>query len=242
MYRIHDDENDASQGVPSPASAAWALPPALLGVGLSASVAALPPALEGLRAALPPALLEPRGLVGLLGLLLLLAGSRFYRVAIIAPGFAGGVYLAQRFLSGLADPLPLVFGLLLGAGGALACHVAERVAVRLVGSLLITGLVYAVTPLIFDKSVPFWWAPAAGLVGLFLVPRLYERALPVIGAIMGALAVAWSMDRPQDLGLIGVLAAGGLVIQLVWRAVRGEPKGRSKAKPKGKPKAERDEG
>lgn len=204
------------------------------------SLAALPAALSRVQAALPPALLEPKGLVGVLGLLLLLAGSRFYRVAIIAPGFAAGVYLAQRFLGGLADPLPLVFGLLLGAGGALACHVAERVAVRLVGSVLIAGVVYAVTPLIFHRDVPFWWAPAAGLVGLFLVPRLYERALPVIGAVMGALCLAWAVDRPQDVGLIGALAAGGLVIQLVWRALRGEPKSKSKGKPKAKPA--RDEG
>ncbi|MBL8617190.1 MAG: hypothetical protein JNM72_16390 [Deltaproteobacteria bacterium] len=208
---------------------AWAAP---------AAAVELPGSLAKLKQGLPAELIDPRALAGLLGLLLLIAGSRFYRVAIIAPGFLAGVALADHFLSGLGGALPLIFALLLGAGGALACHVAERVAVRLVGAVIVSGVVHAVAPLLFQRETPWWWAPVAGAVGLLLFPRLYERLLPLIGAVLGAICVAWAAGKPQEVGLIGALAAGGLVVQLVWRAVAGEASsGNSGGKGKGKGKA-----
>ena len=211
----------------------------MLMVAGPAQAVTLPPALEQLKRGLPAELLDPRALIGILGMLLLVAGSRFYRVAIIAPGVLAGVALADRYLSGLGGALPFVFALLLGAGGALACHVAEQMAVRLVGAVIISGVVHAAAPLVFHRDTPWWWAPVAGLVGLLLFPRLYERLLPLIGAILGAICIAWAIGKPQEVGLIGALAAGGLVVQLVWRAVSGEaaaarPKGKAKAKSKGK--------
>jgi hypothetical protein len=212
-----------------------------------AAAVELPGSLAKLKQGLPAELMDPRALAGLLGVLLLVAGSRFYRVAIIAPGFLAGVALADRFLSGLGGALPLVFAVLLGAGGALACHVAERVAVRLVGAVIISGVVHAVAPLVFQRDTPWWWAPVAGALGLLLFPRLYERLLPLIGAVLGAICVAWAAGKPQEVGLIGALAAGGLVVQLVWRAVAGEATGgnsggKGKGKGKGKARAPRDEG
>lgn len=231
------------------AAGALALAGALGVLFCSAPAAAveLPGSLAKLKQGLPAELMDPRALAGLLGVLLLVAGSRFYRVAIIAPGFLAGVALADRFLSGLGGALPLVFAVLLGAGGALACHVAERVAVRLVGAVIISGVVHAVAPLVFQRDTPWWWAPVAGALGLLLFPRLYERLLPLIGAVLGAICVAWAAGKPQEVGLIGALAAGGLVVQLVWRAVAGEATGgnsggKGKGKGKGKARAPRDEG
>ncbi len=193
---------------------AWISTPMAAFVG-----AHLPPSVQRVLDALPSHVAEPRSLVGILGIALLVAGSRFYRIAIIAPGFLAGVWVAQRLQDKFPGILAMGVGLVLGLGGALLCYLLERAAVRLVGAVLVSGVVHAVGPVIWHTEPPFWFAPAAGLVGLALFPSIYQKFLPLIGAVLGALCVAWSLDRIHELPLVGVLALGGLILQVVWRMI-----------------------
>lgn len=165
-----------------------------------------------IRLDLPDSLLDPAVPVGALGLILALAGSRFYRLAIIAPGFALGV------LAGLEVPgneqTRMIAAVALGVIGAAVLHLLERFAVRIGGAFLAAGLAQVAAPLITGQPNDWYIPVAGGVVGLLLFPRLYRQLLPVITAIMGGLCVAWSVGAAADLRVVSVVAAVGCVVQI----------------------------
>lgn len=169
---------------------------------------------------------DGRLLAGILGVLLLVAGARLYRMAVMAPGFLLGVFAAAWALDEYGrrvDEL-MRMGILVavGAVGAFVSSRIEQLAVRLCGSLLVAATTHAVLPLVWPKA-PWFAAPAAGFMGLLLFPALYKRLLPLITAAVGAIAIAWAADRPTQLLLICGLTVVGAAIQL--------GSGKSKAKP-----------
>lgn len=175
------------------------------------------------NAALDPTafLSDPSGIgrlvVGLAAVLLLVAGARLYRLAIVAPGVAAGV-LAGLEVMASADPTTrLVAALALGVIGGVLFHLVERLAVSAAGALLLAGLAHALSPLVLTGPEPWYVPVAAALVGVFLFPRLYRTLLPVITAVLGALGVAWAAQRPEDVVLIGGLSVFGLAVQLFFR-------------------------
>ncbi len=156
------------------------------------------------------------------GLVLLVAGARLYRVAVMAPGFVLGLWLAHDHLPAMAPGWRL--GITVGAGmlGALLSSGIEQLAVRLAGALLVAGLTHAVLPLAWEGVPPWWAAPAAGFLGLALFPSVYRRLLPLITALLGALVIAWSLGRGADLLLILGVAAVGLVVQIILGRSSGD--------------------
>jgi len=166
---------------------------------------------------LPEALLAARAPLGLVGALLLLAGARLYRLAIVGPGFAAGVIVGLQVTGGASPSVQAVAALSLGVVGAVALLFLERVAVAIAGAVLCGGLADAVGPAALGGPVP-WYVPlAAALLGLLLFPRLYKALLPVLTSIIGALCLTRALDRPHDLALLGGLALVGIVVQLITR-------------------------
>lgn len=164
------------------------------------------------RLDVPDSILDPAVPVGVLGLVLALAGARFYRLAIVAPGFALGV------LAGLEVPggqeARLIAALSLGVIGAGILHLLEKFAVRIGGAFLIAGVAQVAAPLITGRANEWYVPVAGGIVGLLLFPSLYKRLLPVITAIMGGLCVAWSVGAAEDLRVVGMVSAVGIIVQL----------------------------
>jgi len=160
---------------------------------------------------------DGRLVVGAVGVVLLLAGARLYRLAIIAPGFLLGVFLAMWGLDEYGKRVDdlVRLGAMVGAGtvGALLSWRIEQLAVRLGGSLLVAATAHALLPLLWPRA-PWFAAPAAGFIGLLLFPALYRRLLPIITAGIGAIAIAWAADRPQDLLMMAGLTVLGAAIQL----------------------------
>lgn len=162
----------------------------------------------------PRLLLDPRLSLGLLGLLMLVAGKRLYPLAIVAPGLAAGVLLGLQLTAGQSD---LVRGL--GCAGlalvlALLLRSVERLAVAAAGAFVAVGLATALAPLVLPGQ-PQWPAQlAGGLLGLLLFPRIYERLLVVLTPAIGALCLAWAAGRHQDLLLVVGLTLVGVVVQL----------------------------
>ena len=162
----------------------------------------------------PDSLLDPRIPVALLGVLLLGWGARLYKMAIAAPGFVLGVGLVLHFTTGMTPTIALA-AVVAGLAGAALLLKLERLAVSLTGAVLVGGLVYAVGPLVVTTPLP-WFAPLIGAaVGMLLFPGVYRFALRVITPLLGAFCVAWAVGRPQDLLLIGGLAAVGSAFQLL---------------------------
>ncbi|MEL6349459.1 MAG: hypothetical protein AAFV53_40525 [Myxococcota bacterium] len=171
-------------------------------------------ALSGLRGT---PLEDPTLLVGIVGGVLLVAGARLYRLALVTPGLAAGMLLGLELTAGASPEIQLVAGLCLGLCGAGVMLLAERVAVSLGGALLVGGLVNAAAPLLLPGQ-DAWYIPAAGaVVGLFLFPKLFRALLFVFTSLGGALCVSWAMGRPQDLPLIGGLWLVGTVVQWLTR-------------------------
>ncbi len=156
---------------------------------------------------------DPRILCVVAGVLLILAGGRLYRLMIVAPGFVAGVLLTTHYAPAGNDMLKM--GIIVGVGlvGGLIMHIMEQTALRLVGVALMIGLAVAVAPEVFGRNVPWWLNYAAGVFGAVVFPMLYQRALPLITSLLGALAIAWALGRETDLWMIGILGFVGAVIQ-----------------------------
>lgn len=170
--------------------------------------------LGDLAGRLPEQATDPAMLVGALGLLLLVAGQRLYRLTIVAPGLAAGAMVGLDLAQDQSTGLRVAAAAALALIAAFLLHSVERLAVAAAGSFLCVGLARAVAPLVLDGAPPWYLLVAAGILGLLLFPRLYHKLLVVITPAIGALCLAWAMGRPQDLLLVLGLTLGGIVVQL----------------------------
>ena len=105
----------------------------------------------------------------------------------------------------------------MGAGllGALVLHLMEQTAQRVVGVAIAVGVTMALAPQIFGGKPPWYLNYAAGAVGAVGFPIIYERVLPLLTALLGALALAWSIGREHDVWMIGILAFLGVAVQVI---------------------------
>jgi hypothetical protein len=156
---------------------------------------------------------DPRVLCVVIGVLLLVAGGRLYRLMLVAPGFVAGVLLTTHYAPAGSDMMKM--GMIVGVGlvGALIMHLMEQTALRVVGVALMVGLATAVAPEVFGKDEPWWLNYAAGALGAVGFPILYERALPLITSLLGALAVAWALGHETDIWMLAILTGVGAAFQ-----------------------------
>ena len=163
----------------------------------------------------PTDLTDPALWVGVVGLCLALLGSRLYRLAVLAPGVALGAALGMEIANRNGFDTQVVAACSLGILGGLAFFLLERVAIALSGAFVMGGLANLAAASLTGGS-PEWYVSAAGaVVGMFLFPSLYKRLLPLVSAVLGGLCVAWAVNAPDDLWLVGEVAVVGLVVQLL---------------------------
>jgi len=181
---------------------------------------------------LPPSTIlgpELRVAVGVVAVVLLLQGARFYRVAVVAPGvlggLAGGLALARQLH--LARDASIVIACVLALAGGLICHLGERLAVTVGGVLAGIALTIALEPLVAG-GLP-WWAPVVGAaLGGLASPILHRALLPVLTAVVAAPAVAWVIPWPMTAPVLLGLTAFGIIVQLMTGgspASKGSTKG-----------------
>jgi hypothetical protein len=158
-------------------------------------------------------MMDARTLVVLLGGALILAGRRLYRLMLLSPGFVGGVMLTHHYAPAGMDTTK--FAITVGAGlvGALIMHLMEQTALRLVGAALMVGVAVAYGPSLFDGDAPWFVNYVAGAVGAIGFPIVYERALPLLTSLLGALAIAWALGRQTDLWMLAILTVVGAMVQ-----------------------------
>ncbi len=175
-------------------------------------------ALSALAEATP---LGVRGFAAVGGALLIVAGARFYRAAVAAPGAILGLLLTTHFLRGLTDDTTLSIAAIGGAViGAMITGFIEKLAIRLAGALVGAVAADIGWSLLQSAELPLW-APAAGaLVGLLIFPSVWRLALKLITPFLGALCVAYAAGSPNHPLLIGGLTLAGALIQL--KAFKGD--------------------
>jgi len=156
--------------------------------------------------------MDARWLVLAVGLVLVLFGSRTYKLLLVSPGLIAGVLLAMEY-SPTGDQLTKT-GIAIGAGlvGALLMLLVEQIALSSVGAAVTGGLALGVAPLLMTKVE--WYVPTiAALVGAIIFPMVYRRSLRLITPAVGSLAVAFALQRPWDLWLVGGLFGIGVLLQ-----------------------------
>jgi hypothetical protein len=155
---------------------------------------------------------DARWVVLVVGMVLVLFGSRFYKLLLITPGFVGGVLGAIHYSPTGDSVTRAVVALVAGIAGAATLVYVERLALAAVGAAVFGGLAIALAPLVLPQ-VEWPVLAAAAVVGAFVVPFVYRRSLRLITPVLGAIAVAWAVSRPDDPWLILGLSALGGVLQ-----------------------------
>ena len=198
------------------------------------------PTIDDLVRAMTASPLGARAPVGVAGVLLLGWGARMVQLAVLLPGLVGGILLGVQIgrFGHLDGGVTAILAVVLALVGALACQLMERVAVRLCGAAVGAMLAWQGWLLVQHATGP-WYVPTAGaLVGGLVFPYIYELALKLLTALVGAACVAWAVGRPENGMLVLALAAAGVGLQ-VWLAKGGPaaPKGKAPGK-KGRRKEE----
>ncbi len=159
----------------------------------------------------------PLGLQGVAilgGTLLCVAGAKLYKVAVFAPGALLGLVLAEQATRGLDEGLRLGLTLLAAVVGGFLAGAVERLAVGVTGAV-VGGWAGWVGWLTVQGSEPDWWIPALGAgVGLIVFPLLFRTSLKLATPLLGALAIAWGLGRPDSLLLVAGITGVGLAVQL----------------------------
>lgn len=160
-----------------------------------------------------------RLLVGACGLLIMVAGSRVYEWALFGSaamlGSVGGaaiMVLAGEYVPGAASPVSIavagLFGGVLSLGIARATHSAALVGV---GGVLGAAVGSAIANLLGGA----WWGALAGVaVGALLMPRVFPLMLKVVTPAIGALGLAWAVQQPSNLWVLGGCWLAGTLVQL----------------------------
>lgn len=162
-----------------------------------------------------------RGAVGFVGVVLLVAGARFYKPGLMLAAAAAGGLLTVATLSTMGELIPdmgnprllAAAGLVSGAASAWVAHVAHKVALVVIGAL--TGLCAGAAVSGLLPEAPLWVSVAGGLAGAVVFPWLYEAFIKVVSAAVGAVGLAWAVGMPDSVWLLGVLWTVGSVVQLL---------------------------
>ena len=155
--------------------------------------------------------LDPKCAMWFLGLVLLIAGARYYLLLIMAPGFALGVLLTLKYLS-FSGITEFLVAMLLGSICAVGLLSVEKLAVSIAGAFVGVAMLYALEPYVFNGKAPFYAAAIASLLGCFVFPKVYEDLRPVVCSLSGALCIAWSVNKEaQLLPILGMMIVGALI-------------------------------
>ena len=158
-----------------------------------------------------------RILIGLLGVVVLIAGRKLFWLTIGAVGFITGMLFVVLFLQIESLWIMLVIALVAGAIGIVLALVLQKVAIGIAGFLM--GA-YAATWLT-QNYIPglaylnWLWFVIGGIVGGLLVTALFDVALIGLSAFVGAMMISLAAPLNQTISLVLfiILVVVGIGIQ-----------------------------
>ena len=153
----------------------------------------------------------------LIGVVVLFFGRKLFWLCVAAIGFAAGVELAPRLVQEPSVLLSLTIALLLGIIGALLALFLQKIAIAVLGFLAGGKLAGAIAAAFFvhyaqHSTIIF---VIGGVIGAILLLVLFDWALIVVSAFIGAHLIQSAITLPQS-GLTIVfigLAAIGILVQ-----------------------------
>ena len=159
------------------------------------------------------AMLEPKVAIWFLGVVLLLVGSRFYQLLIMAPGFAIGTLIALKYMPSNSQLMQFTTVLVIGAICAVALMTVEKLSVALSGAFVGVAVLAQAAPLLEYSAPPPYAYAISALLGSMIFPKFYDDFRPAVTATAGAFCIAWSVNKDQALSSIVVIACVGALLQ-----------------------------
>src|SRR5216110_2145385 len=153
----------------------------------------------------------------LIGVVILFFGRKLFWLCVAAIGFAAGVELAPHLVQDPSALLSLTIALLLGIIGALLALFLQKIAIAVLGFLAGGKLAGAIAAAFFVHYAQYstFIFVIGGLIGAVLLLVLFDWALIVVSALIGAHLIQSAIVLPQS-GLTIVFIALtiiGIVIQ-----------------------------
>jgi len=170
--------------------------------------------------------LETRSILGLMGILLLVFGSRSTRLVSAAPGALLGITLASLVLSDQSLGVQIGGALAAGVAGGVVAMLVQSIALRCAGALIGGIGATVVFPMLSSQALPPWWLPLAGaIIGGLLLPRLFNAALSILSPVLGAMCLTFALGLEQSHQLYGIVGFSilGFAMPFLFTAKKTEP-------------------
>jgi len=157
----------------------------------------------------------------LIGALVLFFGRKLFWLCVAAVGFAAGVELAQHFLPQPTPALQLTIAIVLGFAGALLALFLQKLAVGIVGFAAGGRLALGLVSTFMVEYASYYWLTflIGGVVGAILLIAIFDWALVLLSALIGAHLITEAVVLPQTgatilfvaLTVIGVIVQAALL-------------------------------
>src|SRR5213596_380084 len=161
----------------------------------------------------------------LIGAIILFFGRRLFWLCVAAVGFAAGVEFAPHLMHEPSPVLLLSVAIVLGLIGALLALFLQKIAIAVAGFLAGGKLAMALVAAFIAEGAryPGIAFVIGGIIGAILLLSLFDWALIVMSAVVGAYLIGHTIVLPQTgatILFIG-LTALGIVVQAA--ALRRRP-------------------
>jgi len=157
----------------------------------------------------------------LIGVLILFFGRKLFWLCVAAVGFAAGVEMAPHLIHEPSPLLALTIALVLGFIGALLALFLQKVAIAIAGFFAGGKLAVAIAAAFFAQHAQYFGLTflIGGIIGAVLLLVLFDWALIVLSAVVGAYLIESAITLPPTgtgilfivLVVVGVLVQAGLL-------------------------------
>ncbi|HEY0368033.1 MAG TPA: DUF4203 domain-containing protein [Chthoniobacterales bacterium] len=153
----------------------------------------------------------------LIGLVVLVAGRKLFWVCVVAVGFAAGIEVAPHLVHEPSAALQLTIALVLGFVGALIALFLQKLAIAIVGFAAGGRLAVGIAASFVVGYTNYYWLTflIGGVIGAILLLALFDWALIVLSALIGAHLIVSAITLPTvgaTIALI-VLTVFGIAVQ-----------------------------
>src|SRR5690242_16278315 len=153
----------------------------------------------------------------LIGAVVLFFGRKLFWLCVAAIGFAAGMELAPHLMHEPTPVLQLSIGIVFGFIGALLALFVQKIAIAIAGFLAGGKLAMALVAAFVAEGARYPGIAfiVGGIIGAILLLALFDWALIVMSAVVGAYLICHTIVLPQTGAtiLFVALAVIGVVVQ-----------------------------
>src|SRR5437867_3271352 len=134
----------------------------------------------------------------LIGAVILFFGRKLFWLCVAAVGFAAGVELAPHLVQEPSPVLALTVALVLGFVGALLALFLQKIAIAIAGFFAGGKFAIAIAAAFFAQHAQYFWLTfiIGGIIGAVLLLVLFDWALIVLSAVVGAYLIQSAIALP----------------------------------------------